>query len=242
MSNQNNKILELYLEKKTLDSSLFKKAIRHFYDFIEEITSNIANRRNAIKWNVEVKEGSARFINHPITEDFEFQDRIPYVYSAIQEGLITLSKEAHRPAAYSDFALESLRDFMNLQKYGLHYKVKIDSQELPNDESIMTNINELLGYKDEAFGSIEGKLKTITAQRGLKVILYEDLTNRAIKCYIDDDMLRKAFDAFDKKAYVFGLLRYNLHGEPISIHVKQIEAFKDQSSIPSIRDIYGILK
>ncbi|HRN70673.1 MAG TPA: hypothetical protein PLS49_05820 [Candidatus Woesebacteria bacterium] len=240
--NNNSKTLELYIENKAIDSSLLKKAISSFYDFVEEVTNNVSDKRNAIKWEVEVKEGSARFISTPNAEDYEYQNRIPYIYSAIQDGFNTLASEPHRPAAYSDFALERLRNFLTLQNYGLTYKVKIDSKELPQDSNMMVNINEILGYKEEAFGSIEGKLRTITAQRGLKVILYEDLTNRAIKCYIEDEMLKKAFEAFDKKVYVFGTLRYNIHGEPVSIAVKQIEPFKDPNAIPTFKSIYGILK
>lgn len=242
MPQQRNKSLELYLKKSKIASSDLRKAINYFYNFIEEITNSITVKKSVIKWEVEVKEGSARFISEPEAQEIEYYDRIPYIYAALHDGFTSLTTEARRPAGYTDYALETLKEFILLKNNGLDCEVKIDNQVLPTDGNIIININEILGYKEEAFGSIEGRLDTITARQGLKVILYESLTNRAIRCYIEEKMLGNAFDIFRKKVYVFGVLRYNVKGEAISIQVKQIEPFRDPNSIPTFRDMYGFLK
>lgn len=108
-------MLELYLEQDEVDSSTFKKVLDSFYDFVEDITANVAGKKGAVKWSVKVKEGSVRFLNYPYA-DLEYANTIPEVYAYIKQGINTLGDKAVRPEKYTDSILEKLQKLALLKK------------------------------------------------------------------------------------------------------------------------------
>lgn len=235
-------MLELYLEQDEVDSSTFKKILDSFYDFIEDITTNVAGKKDAVKWSVKVKEGSVRFLNYPYA-DHEYANTIPEVYTYIKHGINTLGDKAVRPEKYTDSILEKLQKLALLKKDGISYKIKMDNEEVRiSSDSLIANINEVLGCKYEAYGSLEGKLQTISSRAGLNFILYEALTDKPVKCLLKDDLLTLALKSFNKRVYVFGNLKYNSNSDPVSISVQELYVFPDDDEVPTFGEMQGLLK
>jgi hypothetical protein len=235
-------MLELYLEQDEVDSSTFKKVLDSFYDFVEDITANVAGKKGAVKWSVKVKEGSVRFLNYPYA-DLEYANTIPEVYAYIKQGINTLGDKAVRPEKYTDSILEKLQKLALLKKEGISYKIKMDNEEVRiSSDSLIANINEVLGCKYEAYGSLEGKLQTISSRAGLNFILYEALTDKPVRCTLKDDLLTTALKSFNKRIYVFGNLKYNSNNDPVSISVQELHVFLDDEDIPTFGEMKGILK
>jgi hypothetical protein len=110
-----------------------------------------------------------------------------------------------------------------------------------SSDSLITNINEVLGYKYEAYGSLEGKLQIISSRAGLNFILYEALTDKPVRCILKDNLLDTALKSFNKRVYVFDNLKYNSNGDPVSIAVQELRVFHDDEEIPTFEGMKGIL-
>lgn len=80
----------------------------------------------------------------------------------------------------------------------------------------------LLGVHTKAMGSIEGRLQSITERSGLRVSVYDSLTDKAIHCYINDDLMQEAMKAFGKRVNVFGMISYDKAGNPKRIKVEEM--------------------
>jgi len=102
--------------------------------------------------------------------------------------------------------------------------------------------DEVLGYKYEAYGSLEGKLQTISSKAGLHFVLYDALTDKPIRCVLKSNLLPTALKASNKRVYAFGNLKYNSNNEPVSITVQKLRVFSDNADIPTLEEMRGILK
>ncbi len=76
-----------------------------------------------------------------------------------------------------------------------------------------------------AYGSVEGRVQTVTSRGGLRFVLYDSLFGRAVYCYLKpggEDLMR---GAWDRRAVVEGWVsREPVTGRPVS--VRQVAAVR----------------
>ena len=76
-----------------------------------------------------------------------------------------------------------------------------------------------------AYGSVEGRVQTLTSRGGLRFVLYDSLFGRAVYCYLQaggEDLMR---GAWDRRAVVEGWVsREPVTGRPVS--VRQVTAVR----------------
>ena len=138
--------------------------------------------------------------------------------------------------------MKKLRRLASLKKDGINYKIKMDNDEVEiRSDILIDNINTVLSWKYEDYGSVEGKLQSISSRGELKFILYECLTDKAVKCIFKEDLLAKAVQSFNRRIYVFGILRYNNSHDPVSIVVQELDVFPDDNGLPTFSEMKGIL-
>jgi hypothetical protein len=99
-----------------------------------------------------------------------------------------------------------------------------------------------LGAQKSAFGSIEGKLSTISLRNTFQFVVYDALADRPVNCFMPEAKFREAHSAFGKRVSVFGMVQYDRDGKPLSIKVDTIRVFRDLSELPPISSFLGILK
>ena len=74
------------------------------------------------------------------------------------------------------------------------------------------------GLRRIAHGIIEGRVQTLTDNRGLRFVLYEAETNKPVSCYLREDDRETMREAWGKKALVEGLIsRDRMTGTPVAI-------------------------
>jgi hypothetical protein len=121
-------------------------------------------------------------------------------------------------------------------------KISISVNRKPHalTSTMIANIDELFDVSGKAYGSIEGKLQTISERGKPTVTVYESLSDKAIRCHFDDDLFEDAMQAFGKRVYVFGLISYNRKGDAKSIRIEELRVFPEFDKIPHYQDICGI--
>lgn len=238
-----NKI-ELILHGDKITADKLRKSISAFYNFVDEVAFQVIGKRKPIRWIVSVEGGSIVLANQPEIDQLSPNVLDDY-YNFLNTGIEDLNKTHERPQYFSDQALEYIQELASLPKRedGLN-KVDIIINRKPHNltHHIVANVDSILAIYGKSLGSIEGRLSTISERGELKIVVYEKLTDKAVRCHISEDMLEKVTVAFRKRVYVFGLIHYGKDKLPKSINVEEIKILPDKDSIPTASDVYGILR
>jgi len=71
----------------------------------------------------------------------------------------------------------------------------------------------------EAYGMVSGRLQSLSSRRGLHVVLFDDLFDRAVRCIVPPDQQESLRELWDREVLVEGLVRRDAtSGRPLSIH------------------------
>jgi len=238
------KNLALELKGDRISTRSFKKAMENFFNFVDDISSQMTEKRRPFRWNVNVRKGSIllNIAPEPRKEDIP---RIPKIINEIEKGIGMIGK-GERPINYTDETLSYLRELATTiapKEKGIN-KINIFTNGNKNEltTKVIPQIDSMLLIRREDFGSFEGKLEVISTRGGYHFNLYEFINDYPIKCIFKEDMIEKVLKAFGKRAYVFGLITYKKGGIPSSIHVEKLRVFREKHEIPAAKDVLGILK
>ncbi len=237
--------LTLEIKGERISTYTFKKAIENFFNFVNDVSSQMTEKRKPFRWNVDVDKGSIllNLAPEPRKEDIPI---IPNVIKKIESGINIITTEGKRPKYYTDEALNYLRELATTitpQKAGIN-KINIFTNGNQNEVTtkVIPQIDALLQIRREEFGSFEGRLEVISSRGGYHFNLYEFINDYPIKCIFKEDIIEKVLGAFGKRIYVFGLIKYKKGGIPSIIHVEKLRIFREKHEIPAAKDVLGILK
>jgi len=103
-------------------------------------------------------------------------------------------------------------------------------------------VDELLGVRSNAYGTVEGELLALNVKGRLKFSVYEALTGKPVTCFFADEMFSDVVAAIRKRVSAYGMIRYKKNGEPKSIEIEQLTVFPSEDELPSFSDMIGIFK
>ena len=237
--------LSLKLDGERIYSTAFKKAVDHFFAFVDKLSIQLGDKNRPARWIISVDKGSICLGLHPELAP-EQTIGFPDLIKEIETGINQISKKDVRPSYYSNEMLSDLKALAKLptQKNSGIKGIYIipNGNEIEVTSSVRTNIDSILKIQREEFGSFEGTLKIISAVQGLHFQIYEFVHDRAIKCLMDERITQEALRAFNKRVYVFGLIRYSKGGIPGEIQVQDLHVLRDEKELPTANEVLGILK
>lgn len=236
--------IAIELDAENVSASDFKSALDAFLKLIRELSRQINESAPRDSWLLNVQEGSQvislRADGSKIPSVVSKQ-----VYSALFSGLDALEHEAKTPEYFTEAALEAARDLSRVA-FGKHDRgipVRIFSRDRARivTRNTFTHVSEILDWKYEDVGTVEGTLEVVSAHNGYEFRIFEPVWERAVRCTFDEDLLRTALTAFKKRVEVQGLVRYSRDGLPVSVKVLKLTEFPETKDLPSYRDVMGIL-
>ena len=98
-----------------------------------------------------------------------------------------------------------------------------------------TNVVSLVGNEKRAWGTVEGRLRTVTESGG-----QDASTHNNIRCFIEDTDTDRFVAAFKKRVSVYGEIRYARDGAPLSIKASDIRVMRESTKLPFIDKMIGI--
>lgn len=221
-----------------------KQAVSAFMDLLIEVSAEVGHGTK-ILWNVSVEKGSRLFIARPANASSDASSNT--VIKAISSGLKALERgTAVTPTHFNDRALNAAKRLAMLRGESdrkLNY-LRIRSVGKPCEISSRTTISvdRLVSGQRQAYGTLEGKLQTLTERGGLQFTVYDDLFDKGVNCFLEEGTAQSAVQAFGRRVAVSGLIQYDKEGRPVSIRVETIRIFKDVSELPPIKSLRGIFK
>ena len=94
-------------------------------------------------------------------------------------------------------------------------------------------------FTSVAFGSLEGRLETVTVQDSIAFSIYDATTGRRILCNCNRETLNSAIKHFDKRVSVSGEVTFNVQGEATLMRVDEIRPL-EIGPLPQAKDIRGL--
>jgi hypothetical protein len=212
----------------------FERLVAAFFDVVQGV--EIPGEKGA--WVVQVKKGS-QLVGVKATSAAHHG---AIFAQAIADGLSLLERRAEKPRGFTDSALRGLRTLAKADTSASAPRLWTDF--VPHHVSIQVaaNVSELLEGKVVEYGSVSGKLETVSERNGFRFVVYDALWDHPVYCHVKEDDTARVMQAFGKRVEVFGQVRYRSDGRATSVDVDDLTQFPDADTLPNVNQVRGILK
>lgn len=232
--------------KGRLPLEKFEKAISAFFDLIKEVTREALNGKKKITWTVTVRSGSAMVNAIPHYEP-DTASEARAILRAVPAGVRSIERGTKEmPALFNRDAIRAVKRLGTIQSLKRDdvtaVRIRGDLVKANITTKSANSADALMGGQHQAYGSIEGKMQTITDRDGFRFVVYDSLYDHRVDCFIEDDLVGEAIANFRKRVRVSGTVQYDQFGDPVSIKVNEVFPFPDNADLPSVSRMYGILK
>lgn len=237
--------IRLEISGAKITAEKFTQSVRTFFELIKDVSTDVAGKPGAVRWIVSVEQGSIGLC--ATAESVDGSARLAsQTVRTVNRGIVDVSKRARRPKHFSDNALKKLFDLGNIIGLGEEGvdRVRIGIGETWSELSpaSVAYVDELLGVRSNAYGTVEGELLALNVKGRLKFSVYEALTGKAVTCFFPDEMFSDVVAAIRKRVSAYGMMRYEKNGEPKSIEIEELSVFPAEDELPSFSDMIGIFK
>ena len=151
-----------------------------------------------------------------------------------------------RVAVYSDAVIFKIKRLARLQ--GIRQKARISEIQVSSDHNVATlepqvieAIRAFTEVKYESIGSIVGNLDSITIHRGNEFRVWDETIGRPVTCRFPSKMLQEVKEKLGNRVLVHGEVKANFRGEPTVIIVQGFESYPDESTLPTIEEMSGLV-
>ena len=232
-----------------LSPQWFMAAANAFFGYVQEISRAVAPEGEAPDWIVRTREGSHLLGLDPapgakaqVLKAIYMRARLGIDQLTDGEGGDGTAKSPLLP----DGAIKHLKVLSEMsdrpQRNPVAVRLWIERKPKPIGHQLVEAIMERWGEDYRDFGTIEGKLDAIQDRNNLQIRVYDAMLRQTVICHVDEGMLPDVFANFRKRVEVSGIIHYRRNGVPIGIDVESIERLLDDSELPSLDDVRGILR
>jgi hypothetical protein len=223
---------------------LFATALEHFDALIKALTEEVVESDAApIEWQVLHLQNDSVFTTiRGITKGVEKQENQVAVIEKVVQAFTNVGKalERKQPIPYSknvDHHAKALTFIINGQISSIQFVT--DDYTADIKERIA---EEQLEPKQYSLGTISGTVRTISEEPRLRFSLYDDLFDKVVYCYLNQEQQELARSIWRKRVSVAGLIYRDLDtGRPIE--VREVYKVEVLDFIPpqSYREAKGVL-
>ncbi|GJE00017.1 hypothetical protein [Methylobacterium isbiliense] len=235
--------MTLEIDGTAVSPEKFIRALTAFFDVVREVSPTLDDGTRP-EWTIQVKQGSNLVGAYPGKGVPSFM--VDHILAVLGEGVAQIEKDAVEPEAFTDKALASLRKLGQISGRSggddTLIRVWVGKHHQRITQRSVANVTQILEATYVEHGSVTGRLQTITERGGLKFLVDEELWGRQVRCNMPDRLVPDALKAFRKRVEVYGPVRYRRDGVPFSVFVKEIEVMPEKGDLPTIEDVYGILR
>ena len=232
---------------RVLRPEAFVRALKGFARLLRELDAAVSrNARGSVSWEIVSlqKQSPARIGFRPLPRtrrpEQDFADEIK---RTCVTGLDLLAKKPERLDAYSDRALDRTEYLAKLRASD-----RLDEMRVINNGSeaiigvpTLSNIQTLRGPTYESAGSVIGTLDTIMVHNAFEFRVWSEITGKPVSCRFDEAILDHVKDALRKILVVYGLVKWNVLGHPISVAVEGMDR-RELDHEPTIEEMSGLVE
>ena len=212
----------------------FERLVAAFFDVIQ----GVEVPGPEVHWTVQVKKGSQLVGLAPAAASAH----AAIIARTISAGMDALERKAEKPAGFSDKALRGLRTIAKASDSKSAPRIWADFAPRLLSLHLAANVGELLEGNIVEYGSVSGKLETLSERNGLKFVVYDALWDHPVNCLFKEEDMPRVMAAFRKRVEVYGEVRYRRDGRTTSVSVEDFTQFPDAEALPTVQEVRGILR
>ena len=229
-----------------------KNAIVRISGLLADMDAAIAeDPRGAVRWRVEVLQKNSPPLLGLRAEPIARRDRqskqlvrrdtSAKVEAALFSGVRTLDA-GERPQEVPDAAIDKIARLAVQSKKLGDIHVYSDAGEADISQTTLSGINKVIGSATRSKGSILGKLDTIAVHFDNEIRVWDENSNRAVRCRYPATMEDRVKELLRKRVLVTGLVAFNIRGQAVSVQVEDLVPYGDTDSLPTIEQLSGLFK
>jgi hypothetical protein len=233
----------LTLKGDFIPVATFVEAASRLCALLAEVDSSISGR-HSLEWGVAgLRTSSAVLEATPRVLRDDYPDNGPEVISAVVTGMRQIDRQATRPQFFSDEALEDAKQLAAILNGDIdRVELRAVVQGMPSitasvTQRVAANVNELIGPRYTALGSIEGTMELVSIHGTVYFNIYDLLARRKVRCICDRDVLNELIGSLGKRLLVYGEIRFNAAGLPVSIRVEKVRILRERAELPQPSDL-----
>lgn len=148
------------------------------------------------------------------------------------DGVRILEEGKSRPDYFSDESLEAAKELVGLLSRDVtRLTFSNKTGNVSPTQRLAASVDALVLPTDyEDWGTLEGELLDVALHGRPAFRMYDSLTGRGIACQFENHQLDKVKDALPHAVAVYGKVRYNRLGEPVTIDVESFEKITEPST------------
>jgi hypothetical protein len=187
----------------TLDGDVtlpnFVEAILHFRNLVDLLSREVASN-SQIEWLIDdLQTGSAIATVVGLSEEEEAVQKVVTAYTKVGQSL-----QRRDPIPFSEGVA---REATAITKVIGERIISIRFQTEQDDTVVYGSTDKLQSAPKKdiiSFGTIKGKVQTISSRGKLKFTLYDPIFDKAITCYLDEQQEGKLKEIWGKQIHVTG--------------------------------------
>lgn len=211
---------------------------------LRELEASVTGQQG-VEWEIAAMSvGSASLAMRPHLPSPAAETNANAVIGAVLEGLATVEDAARRPPHFTDKALRSAKALAvaakdNTNALAVFGEAQGPHREVAVSSRLVAHVDELIGGGSVAIGALEGTLEALTIHDATTFSIYETVGGRRVMCKCDRNTLNLAIRYLGERVAVSGEVSYNAQGDPTSIKVDSVRAFRT-GTLPQAKDIRGL--
>lgn len=226
----------------------FIGALQNFLGLLRDVDSTVANdKQGSVIWEVvSLKQNSPPIVGVTPLLRPEKQDMSEVVAIQVMDNIERLN-HGGEPTKYMSFAGLTKIERLALKSRTLgDHEVFTTANGQPARSSIIAEptlerVQQITGVSYSGYGSVSGRLEAISVHQRNEFRVWDDTTAKPVKCAFELNQEPKIINLFHKRVRVFGNLASNVNGIPIRIQVEDIEELPAASTLPTIKEMSGLV-
>ena len=206
-----------------------------------------AEPKGSVRWTISsLSKNSPPEIGVTAIRRPNREDRSLVVQHAAIEGSLALKNLGERPPDYSDAALLVLQRIADKSKKLGPSLIYSRGQNGPGKESRIDvgtaqRVQELTAPRSQAWGTLVGRLDTISIRSGSEFRIIDEETRSPVRCRFHEDKLEKVKELLGARVMASGIIYANNFGSPLRLDVDGDVHIAKREDLPSIDEMIGLV-
>lgn len=226
----------------------FIGGLKNFLGILQDVDAALSDDpRGSVKWEVSSLQKHSRAVIGVTA--FPKRVNVPDLRDAIQAQVLlnthSLTAIGERNEFMPDAALSKMKQIARRVKAIGPSAIFVNANGDERKEEVITeqtykHVSDLTDPRFSAYGSLVGKLDSISVHNGNEFRVWDRQTGKPVRCIFQTAIEPQVKDYLRQIVMVAGIVHSNSGGVPIKLELEELELFADKK-LPSIQEMSGLV-